>query len=171
MIPRNKKIQFKRVYSFALAVITAMVGVALTSSTQVSAHAVTGQVRAVLSSDKALLHAGCSRCHRHRGHCKKCPPGARGPKGDRGDRGPKGDRGEQGPPGLAGYEVNGVGYVVPPNRITYQAITRCSPGKVVLGGGYSSGNPAVDTSQDTATLENDGWAVTFNQSHRPICVG
>ena len=85
-----------------------------------------------------------------------------GARGDTGAVGPTGDTGPQGPPGpatgLSGYEIVDTGFVSVPPLQSKTIEASCSPGKVVVGGGYR-GNPFVTPWSSLPDSNWGGWVI------------
>ena len=90
------------------------------------------------------------------------PQGAIGSAGPAGPQGPQGDTGPQGPAGaggLSGWEsIIGDGIQIPDNSGDY-AYAYCSPGKVLLSGGFTVYGGSLDILVSKPTSSGNGWQV------------
>ena len=91
------------------------------------------------------------------------PPGPPGPQGPAGAEGPEGPQGAQGDPGLSGWELVTAFAPLGGHGEFIVLEARCSPGKKVLGGGFSGGDVflVVRGSHPSFTGgEGTGWVVS-----------
>lgn len=102
--------------------------------------------------------------------------GEPGPKGDKGDPGEPGadgadgadgTDGKDGQDGVSGYEVHNREAVAPAGQTTTFTVP-CPEGKVALGGGVSTDNPAIITVNQTFPVYSDGvatgWSATVTNT-------
>lgn len=84
--------------------------------------------------------------------------GPQGPAGAAGPAGPAGPQGQTGAPGLSGLEYLGTGQDVAPGfgqRFTVE----CSPGKQVIGGGFSGTGSGVEIFINEPSPTHTAWIV------------
>ena len=172
----------------ALAIIVPVVGaaswVSASENSPPAIHAcvdrTNGQVRIVSAGDP---------CRRHENPLEWNQEGPSGPAGAPGDPGPSGPQGEPGPagppgetgsagsagpagapgaPGISGWEQRTVMGTVPAGG-TGTTVVRCSPGKVVFGGGFQTPGTAVTVTESRPAPilggANPGWLVAARNTN------
>src|SRR5207244_1804401 len=93
--------------------------------------------------------------------------GPAGPQGDPGPAGPQGAAGPAGANGVSGWEYVASSAVSVPTGTTKAAVVRCSDGKQVLGGGFTSPGTAAVVIESRLVFgpvagnnsSNPGWVV------------
>jgi hypothetical protein len=169
----------------ALAIVVAVPGVAAWASADEgprdSVHACVdrqnGRVRIVSPGDRCRRHERALEWNKEGPAGATGAPGAVGPQGPAGltgEAGPAGPRGEDGPagpvgaPGISGWEHR-TEMVLVPAGISTSAVVRCTDGKQVFGGGYTTtgaGTTLVTESHPASTAfdQNPGWIVWARNS-------
>jgi hypothetical protein len=101
-------------------------------------------------------------------------PGPAGPQGDPGPAGPAGPAGADGAPGVSGWQNVLSGTVIVAPGATKSVVARCSAGKQVLGGGFSSAGgtlalvasfPVFTAIPNVDTRTTPGWLISARNTN------